>query len=90
MQKIFASLGLLIATCFMGGGAEAGGQGDGPPCPDTHYWHLSSKAYAQWKEFRLFEGSWGEKHKVVRRYGGDGVVVKVWRPAPAARCRYLQ
>jgi hypothetical protein len=89
MRKVFALLGLVVAICFLSSGAKAS-RGYGPPCPDTHRWHLSSKAYAQWKEFKLFEGSWGERHKVMRQYGGDGVVVKVWRPAPAGRCKYSQ
>jgi len=89
MRTLFALLVPLTAAGFMGSAAQAGGWYEGPPCPDTKYWHLSSKAYAQWKEFKLFEGSWGERHKVVRRYRGDGVVVKVWRPGGAARCRYL-
>jgi hypothetical protein len=51
---------------------------------------MSSKAYAEWEEFGLFKGSWDEKHKVVRRHRGHGVVVKVWRPGWVGRCRYVR
>ena len=86
MRKLLALIILLSTAGFMSATARAGGWHSGPPCPDTKYWHLSRKAYAQWREFGLFRGSWGERHKVVRRHRGDGVVVKVWRPAPPARC----
>lgn len=81
MRKLVALFILLVAAGCIGGTAQAGGWRHGPPCPDTKYWHLSRKAYAQWTEFKLFDGSWGERHKVIRRPRGDGVVVKVWRPA---------
>jgi hypothetical protein len=86
MRKPLALIIPLAAIISMNGTAQAGGWHSGPPCPDTKYWHLSRKAYAQWREFGLFRGSWGERHKVVRRHRGDGVVVKVWRPAPPTRC----
>ena len=80
MRKPLALLIFLMPVGFMGSAAQAGGWHEGPPCPDTKYWHLSRKAYADWREFGLFRGSWGERHKVVSRHRG-GVVVKVWRPA---------
>lgn len=89
MRKLFALLIPLTAAGFTGSAAQAGGWDYGPPCPDVKYWHLSPKAYAQWKEFGLFEGSWGERHRVVRRHRGPGVVVKVWRPWGPERCRHL-
>ena len=83
MRKLFALLIPLAAAGFTSSAAQAGGWHHGPPCPDTHYWHLSSRGYAEWKEFGLFNGSWGEKHKVVRWHRGPGVKVKVWRPGSA-------
>jgi len=80
MRKPLALLILLMPVGFVGSAAQAGGWPEGPPCPDTKYWHLSRKAYGDWREFGLFRGSWGERHKVVRR-DRAGVVVKVWRPA---------
>ena len=85
MRKLVAFAVVLIALSFTGSVAQAGGWHHGPPCPDVKYWHLSPKAYAQWSEFGLFRGSWGERHKVVRRHRGI-VVVKVWRPFPPSRC----
>ena len=84
MRKMLALILPALAVGFMGTAAQAWGRHHGPPCPDTHYWYLSTKGYAEWKEFGLFRGSWGEKHKVVRRHRG-GVVVKVWRPAYPCR-----
>ena len=81
MRKMLALIVSVIAVSFTGTTAQAWGRHHGPPCPDTHYWHLSKKGYAEWKEFGLFRGSWGERHKVVRRHRSHGVVVKVWRPA---------
>lgn len=85
MRKLFALLIVLFAIGFTGSAAQAGGWHYGPPCPDVKYWHLSRGAYADWREFGLFRGSWGERHKVVGRYRGS-VVVKVWRPFPRSRC----
>ena len=85
MRKLLALLIPLSAFGFANNAAQAGGWHHGPPCPDTHYWHLSSRGYADWKEFGLFKGSWGERHKVMRRHRGHGVVVKVWRPAYPCR-----
>ena len=86
MRKLFVLLIPLAAAGFSSHAAQAGGWHHGPPCPDTHYWHLSSRGHAEWKEFGLFNGSWGERHKVVRRHRGHGVTVKVWRPA-SVHCR---
>jgi hypothetical protein len=85
MKKALAILIPLMVAGISGQAAQAGSWHAGPPCPDTHYWHLSTKAYAQWREFGLFRGSWGEKHRVVHRHRGH-MVVKVWRPAAKVRC----
>ncbi len=90
MRRLFALLVALAAAAFLSSAAHAGGWHHGPPCPDTFYWRMSSKAYAEWEEFGLFKGSWDEKHKVVRRHRGHGVVVKVWRPGWVGRCRYVR
>lgn len=74
-----------VSVAVSSAGAQAGGWHKGPPCPHTKYWHLSRKAYGQWSGFKLFSGSWGERHKVVRRYPGGAVLVKVWRPEWARR-----
>lgn len=84
MRKLAALLIMLTAFGLTARPAAAGGW-HGPPCPATHYWHLSSRAYSQWREFGLFKGSWGERHKVVRRHRG-AVVVKVWRPWQIGLC----
>ena len=89
MRRLLALLIPLTTASLMGSAAQAGGWHDGPPCPHTKYWHLSHKAYAEWKEFGLFKGSWGERHRVVRQHRGDGVVVKVWRPGRTSGCRYM-
>jgi hypothetical protein len=88
MPKRLLMLTSAIAICSLGSAAQAGGWHHGPPCPDTHYWRLSPRAYAEWKDFGLFRGSWGERHKGVRRNHREGVVVKVWRPTARAYCRH--
>ena len=86
MRKRLALFIPLTAVGFASHPVQAGGWHHGPPCPDTHYWRLSPRAYAEWKDFGLFRGSWGERHKVVRRNHREGVVVKVWRPVAKAYC----
>jgi hypothetical protein len=78
MAKMLALLASIATLAMMGSSAQAFDHG--PACPDTFYWKLSRKSYAQWAEFKLFNGSYGEKHKVVYR-DRRGVIVKVWRPA---------
>jgi hypothetical protein len=85
MRKL-AVLAIAVAAILISGvAAQAGGWHRGPPCPDTWYWHLTPKAYAQWREFDVLRGSWGERYKVVRRHRGL-LTVKVWRPFPPSRC----
>jgi hypothetical protein len=88
MRKLFALLVSVSAIGFMPGAAQAGGwhhHHAEPPCPNVHYWHLPRKASADWVDFKLFRGSWKERHSVVRR-DRRGVVVKVVRPAARYGC----
>ena len=87
MRKHFAVAAAFCGIIFGGGAAQAGFglHRATAPCPDVWYWTLSPKAYAEWIEFGLFKGSYGERHRVVRRSRGL-IVVKVWRPYPPSRC----
>jgi hypothetical protein len=93
MRKPLALLLSIAAFGAMAGPANAchwrHGHDD-PPAPAHFYWYMTGRDYAQWREFGLFKGSYRERYRVVRRYPGNRLVVKVSRPAlPATRCRYL-
>ena len=87
MRNLIAVAVTLSAITFSASSAQAGFglHRATAPCPDVWYWTLSAKAYAEWVEFGLFKGSYGERHRVVRRSRGL-VVVKVWRSYPPSRC----
>ncbi len=89
MRKLFALLVSVSAIGLLPGAAQAGGwhhhRHAEPPCPYVHTWYLPRKAYADWVDFKLFRGSWKERHRVVRR-DRRGVVVKVVRPAARYGC----
>ncbi|MFM9850653.1 MAG: hypothetical protein ACKVP3_26435 [Hyphomicrobiaceae bacterium] len=85
MRKLLALLVSFSAVGFSASAAQASGWHSGPPCPYVHNWHLPRKAYGEWADFKLFTGSWKERHRVVRR-DRRGVVVKVVRPAARYGC----
>lgn len=87
MRRLIALLISVSAIGFVPNIAQAGGwhHHAEPPCPYVHTWRLPRKAYAEWVDFKLFRGSWKERHRVVRR-DRHGVVVKVVRPAARYGC----
>lgn len=87
MRRLLALLVSAFAVGFLPTAAQAGGwhHRAEPPCPYVHTWRLPRKAYGDWVDFKLFRGSWKERHKVVRR-DRRGVVVKVVRPAARHGC----
>jgi len=94
MRKFVALVLLVLPLGSFTGTADAGGWHRHVHRPvGTHfYWQMTRREYAEWEEFGLFKGSWGERHRIVRRYPRNWLVVEVSRRDPElqVRCRWAR